>query len=112
MRRYLTTTTRSLNGQEKISELTSTRYDQVGQTGTSRPNVNKIDGRLKHFIQFLEKLTSDKFILDTVAGYKIEFKPEALCDHDWSCNPEEKFNGAEQCIIDNEIDKLLIFANE
>ncbi|CAB3984921.1 Hypothetical predicted protein [Paramuricea clavata] len=67
----------------------------------------KIGGRLKQFIHFWEKLTSDKFILETIAGYKIEFKPEAICDHNWSRNPETKFNDKEQCIIDNEIDKLM-----
>ena len=42
-----------------------------------------------------------------MTGYKIEFKPGLLCDHNWSHSPEEKFNATEQCIIDNEIDKLL-----
>ncbi|CAB4011286.1 Hypothetical predicted protein [Paramuricea clavata] len=67
----------------------------------------KIGGRLKQFIHFWEKLTSDKFILETIAGYKIEFKPEAICGHNWSRNPETKFNDKEQCIIDSEIDKLM-----
>ena len=93
MRRYLITIVST--GQEKISELTPTCYDQVGQTSSC---LNKIGGRLKHkkhFIHFWERLTSYKFILKTVAGYKIEFKPEALCDHNWSRKPEGNFNPAE-----------------
>jgi len=51
------------------------------------------------------RVTSDKFILDAVKHYKIEFCarfPQQAC-----VLRETKFSSSERAVIDNEIDKLL-----
>ena len=66
----------------------------------------KIAGRLQQFFSAWETITSDKYILQAVKGYKIEFidNVEPRQTH---LPREIGFNAQECDIVDQEIDKLL-----
>ncbi|XP_044598702.1 uncharacterized protein LOC123274954 [Cotesia glomerata] len=66
--------------------------------------VSIFAGRLKHFVKVWESITKDKFIIQTVKGYKIPFESTPF-----QINPPPSRNWSEQesAYIQSEIDRLL-----
>jgi len=62
-----------------------------------------IGGRLKYFVQNWKKFTSDKFILETVSGFKIKFDDEVIPYRRQPLN----FNSDECAIVREQISKLV-----
>lgn len=89
--------------------MTSLSLSSFSKVGNHNTTDNLVAGRLKYFTEHWKQLTADEFILESVKGYKIEFRPDASLEHNWSRRPETKFNlqDQEKCVIDNEIIKLV-----
>lgn len=71
---------------------------------TQLEEVSILTGRLKHFSENWKTVTSDGFILDTIAAFKIPFKTEIRqtqppCEPSWSNNEMEA--------VTEQINKLL-----
>ena len=66
----------------------------------------KIAGRLQQFFSAWEAITSDKYILQAVKGYKIEFMDNVGPRQTYLLR-EISFNAQECGIVDQEIIKLL-----
>ena len=69
-------------------------------------NQSKVAGRIAKYVPYWKNLTSDRFILESVQGYRIEFYDD-LPPSQFYTPRNIKFSRSEQEVIDQEIKKLL-----
>ncbi|KAJ8937329.1 hypothetical protein NQ314_011935 [Rhamnusium bicolor] len=70
----------------------------------SQCNVSTFAGRLKNFVKVWESISEDKFVLQTVRGYKIPFQSFPVQFHP---PPSRVWSDLESVCIQSEIDRML-----